>query len=250
MTKGDVRMKMRMLLTAGAASLLVPLGTVPAAAQGVPTVSPNATRLDIAVTGESSRVPDLAIIDAGVETRAPTARGAIEENARRMTQVLAALKKAGIAEKDVQTSSINLSPQYDYRRDEAPVLTGYSASNRVSVKFRDIAKAGDILDALVAVGANQINGPSLTIDRPEEAMAEARLDAIAKGRQRAELYARALGKRVVRLAMVSEGGGGPIIRPTAMRSMAMEDVAAAPPTPIMPGEQEVSVTLSMSFDLE
>ena len=136
----------------------------------------------------------LAIISAGVVTRQTTATAAIQENAARMERVLAALKRAGIEERDVQTSSINLNPEYRYQENRAPQLVGYTASNQVSIRFRDIRNTGKILDALVAEGANQINGPTLTIDKPEAALDEARLKALANGRARADVYARALGQ--------------------------------------------------------
>jgi hypothetical protein len=107
-------------------------------------------------------------------------------------RVLSALKRAGIEERDIQTSSINLNPEYRYQDNRTPQLVGYSASNQVSIRFRDIRNTGKILDALVAEGANQINGPTLTIDKPEAALDEARLKALANGRARAEVYARAL----------------------------------------------------------
>jgi uncharacterized protein YggE len=131
------------------------------------------TRLDISATGEATRVPDVANISAGVITRAATARAALEQNAARMDRVRASLKRAGIADRDIQTSNISLNPEYRYVQDQPPRLNGYTASNQVNVRFRDIAKSGDILDALVAEGANSINGPSLTIDKPDEALDEA-----------------------------------------------------------------------------
>lgn len=242
--------KMRLISLLAAAAVLAPAGAV-AAAQPMPVISADATRLDLSVSGKSTRVPDLATISAGVQTQAKTAQDAIAQNATHMKQVVAALRAAGIAERDIQTSNISLNPQYDYRREDGqgPILTGYMASNQVSVKFRDIAKAGAIIDALVAVGANQINGPMLSIDDLDSALDEARLDAIRAGRERADLYARALGKRVVRLVMVSEGGG--MTRPPMpvvaySRAMAMDEASSE----ILPGEQDVSVTLQMSFDLE
>jgi uncharacterized protein YggE len=204
------------------------------------------TRLDISATGEVTRVPDLAIISAGVQTLQPTATGAIEENATRMERVRAALKRAGIADRDIQTSSINLYP--DYRQDERtggnPQLIGYRAQNEVTVKFRDIANTGKILDALVAQGANQINGPMLSIDKPEAALDEARTQALANARSRAELYARATGKKVGRILAISESGGGvpgPIYARAAM---------VAESSKIDAGEQALSITLSVTFELE
>jgi uncharacterized protein YggE len=207
------------------------------------------TRLDISATGESTRVPDVAIISAGVVTRAPTAGAAIQENSVRMDRVLAALKRAGVADRDVQTSSISLSPEYRYQENRPPELVAYSASNQVSIRFRDIRSSGKILDALVAEGANQINGPTLTIDKPESALDEARVNAVANGRARADLYARALGKRVVRVVSVSEGGGNyypPPPMPMAERSMA----AQVADTKIVAGEQKLEVSLSRVFELQ
>ena len=193
------------LLTAVALSAAVlPAAAIAQSVATVPVLS--GTRLDINASGEVTRVPDLAIISAGVQTLQPTATAAIEENATRMERVRAALKRAGIADKDIQTSTINLNPEYRYGENQPPRLTGYRATNTVNVKFRDLKRSGAILDALVAEGANQINGPSLTIDKPEAAYDEARAKAVAAGQARAELYARALGKRVVRLLSISESG--------------------------------------------
>ena len=233
------------VLLASAAAIVAP-----AAAQDVAVVRPAiGTRLDISATGTVSRVPDLAIISAGVVTKSTTATGAIADNATRMERVRAALRRAGIADKDIQTSSINLNPDYRYDNNQPPVLTGYQASNNVSVKFRDIRNSGKILDALVAEGANQINGPSLTIDKPEGAYDEARVKAIAAGRTRADLYARALGMRVVRLVSVSESGGNYPRPPMPMVTM-MAKAERSADTSIDPGTQDLEISLAMSFELQ
>jgi len=231
-------------LMIGAASLPATAGAQQTATFAQPIAG---TRLDLSATGEATRVPDLAVISTGVVTKAATARAALEQNAARMERVRAALKRAGIADRDIQTSNINLNPEYRYVQDRPPQLTGYTASNQVSVNFHDIAKSGDILDVLVAEGANQINGPSLTIDKPEEPLDEARTKAIAIGRARADIYARALGMRVVRLLSVSEGGSYAV--PPPMPVM-MEARAQAASSKIDPGEQKVSVTLGMTFELQ
>ncbi len=204
------------------------------------------TRLDVSATGEVTRVPDVAIISAGVVTRSATATAAIQDNAARMERVRAALRRAGIAERDIQTSNISLNPEYRYGENQPPQLVGYTAQNSVSVRFRDIRNTGRILDALVAEGANQIHGPNLTIDQPEAALDEARTRAIAVGRARADLYARALGMRVVRLLSVSEGGGYAAPPPMPM----MEARTMAADTKIDPGEQKLQVTINMSFELQ
>ncbi len=151
------------------------------------------TRLDVNATGEVTRVPDVAIISAGVVSRAPTASAALQDTANRMQAVLAALRRASIADRDIQTSQVSLNPEYRYENNQPPKLVGYSASNKVTVRFRDIKSSGKILDALVEQGANQINGPNLIVDKPEAALDEARAKAIAIGRARAELYARSHG---------------------------------------------------------
>ena len=246
--EASVRNRLITALALGAAAL-------PAAAsaqvQTVPVQVPliSGTRLDVSATGEVTRVPDLAIISAGVQTLQPTASGAIEENAARMERVRAALKRAGIEDRDIQTSSINLNPEYVYDQNRPPRLTGYRATNTVNVRFRDLKRTGPILDALVAEGANQISGPNLTIDKPDSALDEARTRAIANGRARADLYARALGLRVVRLISVSEGGGHYAPPPMPMGSVMMAERGDAS-SKIDPGTQQLQVSVSMSFELQ
>lgn len=208
---------------------------------------PAGTRLEVVATGEVTRVPDVAVIQAGVVTRSATATTALEENARRMERVRTALRRAGVETRDIQTSSINLNPDYRYAENQPPQLVGYQASNTVSVNFRDIRNSGRILDALVAEGANQINGPNLTIGEPEAALDEARTRAVAAGRARAELYARALGMRVGRLLSVSEAGGLGAPPPAPM--IVMQASARDASSKIDPGEQRLQVSVTMSFEL-
>lgn len=240
---------MRIMLLALSLSAAALPGTAAAQTVQAPMPAIAGTRLEVSATGEATRVPDVAIISAGVVTRQPTATAAIQENAAQMERVLAALKRAGIEDRDVQTSSINLNPEYRYQENRPPQLVGYTASNQVSIRFRDIGNTGKILDALVAQGSNQINGPNLTIDKPEAALDEARLKALANGRARADIYARALGKRVARIVSISESGGSfPV--PPPMPYAAMEARGAAADTKIVPGEQKLQVSLSIVFDLQ
>jgi uncharacterized protein YggE len=194
-------------------------------------------------------VPDLVRISTGVVTQAPTASAAIAQNAQQMTSVRAALKRAGIADRDIQTSSLSLHPEHRHDNSgRAPTLIGYRASNEVSVRFRDVANTGKIIDALVSQGANQINGPMLSIEKPEAALDEARTVALQKARARAEMYARAMGKRVGRIVSVSEAGGQ--FRPMPMMRQASSDAIEVSGTSIDPGEQALSVSLSVTFELE
>jgi len=241
-------MRTKLLAAMALAATAIPAVAV-AQSPAVPVAVISGTRLDVSATGEVTRVPDIAIISAGVQTLQPTATAAIEENAARMERVRAALKRAGIEDRDIQTSSINLNPEYQYDQNRPPRLTGYRATNTVNVKFRDLKRTGAILDALVAEGANQINGPNLTIDKPESALDEARTKAIANGRARADLYARALGMRVVRLISVSEGGGYNVPPPMPMVAQMAERSGSAD-SKIDPGTQQLQVNVSMSFELQ
>ncbi len=231
-------------------ALSLALGTsMTAHAQTQPAIAvpADSTLLNISANAEAKRVPDVATLSAGVVTQAVDGNSAMRQNAEQMTRVLAAIKAAGIAERDVQTSGVNLNPQYRYADNEAPTITGYQASNTVSLKVRDIAKLGKVLDALVAQGANQINGPQFEIDQPEPVYDEARLAALKKAQTRAETYAKSLGLRVRRIVSISESGGGNF-RPVMMMAKSA-GMAADASTPVSPGESSVSVNLDVVFDL-
>ena len=180
-------MSVPMLRPLALAALMATTGLAaqPAAAQTAATVSADGTLLSISTRAEASRAPDIASISAGVVTQAVDGNAAMRQNAEQMARVMTAIKAAGIAEKDIQTSGINLNPQYHYADNVPPVITGYQASNTVSLKVRDIAKLGNVLDALAAQGANQINGPQFEIDQPEPVYDEARLAALKKAQARA-----------------------------------------------------------------
>ena len=208
--------------------ILLGTGAIAAGAQTVaqPVLAPGATRLDLVAEGSVTRVPDVAQVGAGVVTQGRTAGGAMSDNAARMAATVAALRKAGVEPRDIQTSAINLAPQYRYADNQPPVLTGYQASNQVTVRLRDVARAGSVLDALVAAGANQINGPTLMVDKPEAALDEARGLAVTAARRRAELYARAAGLKVTRILAISENGDGMPLPPMPMIMMASRGKAA------------------------
>lgn len=226
--------------------------TLPAAAAMAQAAPPHAmmpidgTVLDVVAEGSSTRVPDLAVIGAGVVTQAATASEAMQQNSARMARVLAALRKAGIADRDIQTANLSLAPQYRYEQNQPPILTGYQATNQLSLRFRDVAKSGAILDLLVREGANDLSGPNLTIEKPEAALDEARTAAVATARARAELYAKAAGLRVDRILSISEGGErapGPIMV-QAMRAKPVAD------TQMVPGERELTINLTVRFLLK
>jgi len=239
---------MRLFATA-AVLMLSSLAMTPAIAQvAVPATILDGTILDVSATGKTTRIPDIATIRAGVVTQSATAAQALADNAKRMAGVLAALKSAGVQPRDIATSNVSLQPQYRYENNQPPVITGYQASNTVSIRFRDVAKSGAILDALVAQGANQIDGPSLSLDQPDAALDEARVDAIKRARARAELYAKAAGLSVVRIVSISEGGemAGPQPPVVYMARAKAQDAS----TSISAGETDVTASVSVRFLLK
>jgi uncharacterized protein YggE len=249
------------------------LMAAPAAAQPLPSpapvLAPGAALLNVSAEAVVRRAPDLAMFSAGVVTQAKTAGEAMAANARRMDAVVAALKRAGVADRDIQTASLNLQPQYYYPQPErplpsegrrpaeprAPQIIGYEARNSVQVRVRRLGEMGRVIDALVDAGANQVDGPSFTLDDQDAALDEARAEAVRKARARAELYARAAGLRVARILSISEGGAY-YPQPAMMRDLVMVTGApAAPPpppspSPVAPGELQLGVTLSVQFALE
>lgn len=236
-----------------ALAAVLALGTVSAMtanAQSAPAyVATDGTLLSVSAQAEAKRVPDIATLSTGVTTRSPDANNAMRANAEQMNKVVAAIKAAGIADRDVQTSGIHLSPQYRYADNQPPTITGYQATNTVSLTVRDISKLGKTLDALVAAGANEINGPSFDIDDKikEVAYDEARRSAIEKAQARAEMYAKTLGMKVRRIVSVSEGGRFAPPMPMPMGAMRMEKAMAD--TSISPGENTLSINLDVVFEL-
>jgi len=223
---------------------------MPVSAQQTVPVQPNVqgTLLSVSAIGEARRVPDIATLSTGVVTRAPDARAAMQANATEMDKVVAAIRAAGIAERDIQTSGVNLNPDYRYNDNQPPTITGYQASNTVNITVRDIGKLGELMDALVEVGANQVHGPGFEVDDKEAARDEARRAALETAQARADMYARTLGLQVRRIVSISEGGGMGPPQPVPMMAMARMESAQAD-TPVAPGESTLSVNLDVVFEL-
>jgi uncharacterized protein YggE len=223
------------LALAVAATLLA----TPALAQTVP---PSA----ISVTGEASVSvpPDQAQIDGGVSTEAKTAREASDANNAAMGKVLLALKGAGIDEKDYQTSRLSLQPQYAPNRSGPSPVVGYRASNRVTIKLRDVTKVASMIDVLVGAGANDIGGINFMVSQASKLLDEAREQAIADARRKAQIYAKAAGVTLGEPIAISEGGS-----PTPMfRSKVAGGMAAS--APVAQGEETLSVTVSVSWAIK
>ena len=222
-----------------AAVLAGGLLSVPALAQ----VAPIAT---ISVSGEAqiSAPPDLAQIDAGVSTEAKTAREASEANNAAMGRVLLALKGAGIEEKDFQTSRLSLQPQYAPNRSGPNAVVGYRAGNRVTIRLRDVTKVASTIDILVGAGANELGGISFMVSAASKLLDDAREQAIADARRKAEIYAKAAGVTLGSPVSISEEGApGPV----AFRKMAAGFAASAP---VAQGEETLHVTVSVSWAIK
>jgi uncharacterized protein YggE len=211
-----------------------------------PMIAADSTLLQVSAHAEAHRVPDVATISSGVVTQAADANAAMRDNAVQMDKVMKAIRAAGIAERDIQTSGINVNPQYRYAENQPPTITGYQANNTVSLKVRDIAKLGHVLDALVASGANQINGPSFEVDQPDAAYDEARRAALEKAQARAQMYAKTLGLRVRRIVSIGEGGN---FRPPVPVPMAMARAEKSVDTSVSPGETTLGADLDVVFEL-
>ncbi|WP_269716680.1 SIMPL domain-containing protein [Caulobacter sp. NIBR2454] len=231
-------------------ALLVTAGAASASAQTVLTAADTqfkATTLNLSAYGETRVAPDMATITLGVNVESPTAAEAMKANALRMNQVIAALKKAGIESRDIQTSGLNLNPQYVYEQNQPPKLTGYQAANQVTVRVRDLAKLGQAVDATVNAGANTIHGISFGLSDPEGAENAARREAVKALEAKAALYAQATGYKIVRLVSLNESGGYSPEPPRPVMMMAMKR-ESADSTPIEGGELRVRIDVSATFE--
>jgi hypothetical protein len=206
------------------------------------------TVLSLSVQGEVRAAPDQATVSLGVVTEGDTAEAAMRANATRMTALMQALRRAGVAERDIQTSQLSVNPQYVYVENEQPRIQGYVAQNTVNATVRDLARLGRTLDAAVSAGGNTLNGVSFGLQDPDAAEDAARRDAMREALERARLYADASGLRVGRILSISEGGGY-MPPPMPMMAQAREFAMDSAPTPVSPGELMTQVSLSVMFEL-
>ena len=222
-----------------AAAVAAALLTAPALAQVIPPAA-------ISVTGEAtvSVPPDLAEIDGGVTSEAKTAREASEANNAAMGKVLQALKGAGIEEKDIRTARLSLQPQSAPNRSGPSAIAGYRASNRVTIRVRDVTKVAGVIDTLVGAGANEIGGINFVVSQASKLLDEARERAVADARRKAEIYARAAGVTLGAPLSISEEGN---VAPVPYRKMAAGMAASAP---VAQGEETLQVSVSVSWAIK
>lgn len=228
-----------------AAAVLASLGTGPAEAadeQGVDRL------IQVMGTGRVYVTPDMATLDLAVETTAQTARAAQEENARSMRRVVEALKKAGVAEKDIKTTQLALYPLYESPKPEAPggeqapKVVGFRAENGVQVTVRKVDAVGSVVDAAVAAGANRIQGISFGLSDPKAWQDRALEEAIADARRQGDLAAKAAGVQIKGVRSINVSGGAiPVYR--GRLAAAVQEA-----TPILPGEVTVEVTVNVAYE--
>jgi hypothetical protein len=212
-----------------------------------PALAETAPPSMISVTGEASVsvAPDQAQIEGGVTSDAKTAREVSEANNAAMGKVLLALKAAGVAEKDIQTSRLSLQPQYPPNRSGPSPVVGYRASNRVTVRLHDVTRVAGTIDTLVGAGATDIGGINFSVSNASKLLDDAREQAIADARRKAEIYARAAGVTLgAPLSISEEGAPGPML----FRKMAVGMAAA--PAPVALGEETLHVTVSVSWAIK
>lgn len=225
---------------------------VPAAAAAAPqvTIAPSGPVVELSVFETVDIAPDTATISAGVTSEAPTATEALRQNSTEMQKVVDRIKALGIATRDIQTTGINLNPRYDYdQSNQRPIFRGYQASNRVSVTLRKIEETGRVLDALVAAGATDLNGPSFSVADDTAAKDQARSRAVARADAQAKAYAAMLGFGGTRVLAVSESiAGGPMPFEMKARNVSGE-TAAATAAPVEPGMVSAGVTVTVTYEL-
>lgn len=235
-----------MLLGGGQAALAMPGHGGDYACHGK-MMRGHGARISVTGQGEAPTQPDMATINLGVTTQAETAAEAMQQNSAQQTAVVEALAGAGVEDRDIQTSGLNLTPMMDYSREgQPPRVSGYQAQNMVTVRVRDLDGLGATLDTLVTAGANEINGITFGRDDADQVQDEARRDAVADARHRAEVMAEAAGLTlgpVLTMRDVVQGATPP--RPVMMRQ-AMD---AAGSVPVAAGELTMLAQVEMQFAL-
>ena len=203
------------------------------------------SRLSVTGEGMARIAPDMATVQLGVTTQGDSAKAAMDQNSDQQAAVVKALTDAGIDEAQIQTSGLNLNPLMKYDEDRAPTVTGYQASNMVSVRVTDLARLGEVLDAIVSAGANEINGIEFSREDGADALDDARKQAVADARRKAEVLAEAAGLTLGPVLSIrdSQSSGG---RPRPMMRM---EAAMADSVPVQAGEMEMSSRVDIDYAL-
>ncbi len=204
-------------------------------------------QISVSATGASQVAPDIASVSAGVVTQGKIAAEAMAANSELMNAVFAELSEAKIERKNIATSQLSLQPRYDYSNRQAPRITAYEARNTVTVKTENLEQVGPMIDALIAAGLNNINQVQFSVKDPKSAQESARSEAIKDARKKAQNMAKAAGVELGDLQSLSESGG---YSPQPQYRLEMSMAADAAPTPVAPGEQNISVTVNMVYAIK
>jgi hypothetical protein len=208
------------------------------------TASPEPASITVGGTGRVAVQPDIADLRLGVSIARDTVADARSEAARMMAAILAAVRTAGVTDRDIRTTLLSVQPRYDYREGKAPRLVGYDLSNVVEVTVRDLATVGDVIDGALRSGATSLDGLAFRVDDPSAAEREARIAAVTSARARADILAEAAGVTITGVGSIVEGGGGPgqpVFK--AQRMMLAADAG----TPVEGGTTEVVVNVTVAF---
>lgn len=231
------------VLALGALAALTFARPAPAQAQSIGV--PGMRQVTVVGQGEVRITPDLATVQLGVESAAPTVQEALAQNTAQAQAIIDQIKTLGVADKDIQTSSFNIYANYS---NEGRTITGYTVSNIVMVTIRDLQQAGDLLDRVVQVGANRVYGISFGLSDPSAAQAQARDAAMADARARADQYARAGSAALGSVLVITENlGSGPIVPVAA--AMRGEGAQAGAPVPVQAGEQLITAQVQVTYEL-
>lgn len=216
------------------------------------TSAPDANAFEsvtVSGTGRALVTPDRFSFSVGVQSVANTVDDAVKENNARVAAVIAALKKAGAGEKDIQTSGFNIWPQQDYSQGKLPRILGYQVSNQVTVRSTKVGDVGRFLGVAIAAGVNTSSGINFEVSDPARGRDQGMRAAFEDARAKAALLAQAAGRTLGRAVYIREGGyDAPPPVPMPRRAMAME--AQAADVPIESGAQENTYTVSVTFELK
>lgn len=210
----------------------------------------------ILVTGEGSVdiAPDMAVLSLTVTRQAETARAALDANSSAMKEVQAAMKSAGVDQRDLQTSGFSIQPNYFYPpqqpsgKREPPEIVGYTVRNSLTVRVRDISSVGLILDKSVSLGVNEGGNITFTNDDPSEAIKKARVKAVQHALDKAKTLAGAAGVKIGQILEISEQSYSP--RPMSMARAEVSMGRAADAVPVATGENTYRVTVNVSFAID
>lgn len=242
----------RPALVAGAFAAFLVSTQAPARAEDAKPPMPGV----ISTSGEGVALaaPDMAVISLTVLREAETARQALDANNAAMAQVLEAMKAEGVAERDLQTGGFSIQPRWVYpeakdNRREPPSIVGYTVNNTLTLRIRDLAKLGNILDTSVSLGVNQGGNIIFTNDDQDSLRNAARMDAIAKAKAKAEQMTEALGVSLGRITQISESTHGGAPMPMMRAEMAMA-AKVADEVPVAAGENEYRITVNVTWEID